>query len=229
MVLSRGIAFSFVLHVIIVTAAVSLNGRSAIYRAPADYIMVSFLNEIAGGSKDAESKKLYIRKEKTAKKEVKEASNATESPKKSATISDEKPVSPKGTDTQIVSESLDVSSGNNADESDGITLAQNIGKGLPDKMPISGNASAVSDYSLIRIAIEQAKTYPYLARKRRHEGTVIAEFIINANGQPENIKIVKSSGHEILDSETMNIIKRAAPFPHIKEPIEIPITFSLKE
>lgn len=91
----------------------------------------------------------------------------------------------------------------------------------------SGKGVSASSYALIRAAIEKAKTYPILARKKKIEGTVITEFAINAKGFPENVRVRKSSGHEILDSAALNIISKAAPFPQIKEPVEIPITFSL--
>jgi TonB family protein len=88
--------------------------------------------------------------------------------------------------------------------------------------------SSSSQYSLIRAAIEKAKTYPYIARKKKIEGTVITEFIIDGRGYPDNIKVIKSSGFEILDSAALNIISKAAPFPKLEGNIVIPITFSLK-
>ncbi|MFA4918934.1 MAG: energy transducer TonB [Thermodesulfovibrionales bacterium] len=84
-------------------------------------------------------------------------------------------------------------------------------------------------YALITAAIEKAKTYPFLARKKKVEGTVIAAFRINAKGYPQDINIRKSSGFEILDSAAMNIVIKAAPFPHVVEPVEIPITFRITD
>lgn len=86
-----------------------------------------------------------------------------------------------------------------------------------------------SIYNSILSAIEKAKTYPFIARKKKLEGTVVAEFMININGFPERIIIKKSSGYEILDDAAMNIIKKAAPLPKTDRNIEVPITFSLKE
>ncbi|MBI4689167.1 MAG: energy transducer TonB [Nitrospirae bacterium] len=88
---------------------------------------------------------------------------------------------------------------------------------------------STSLYSLIRLAIEKAKTYPFLARKKRIEGTVVAEFSIDVKGDPQSIKIRKSSGSEILDSAALNIIKKAAPLPSADGDIVVPITFSLME
>jgi TonB family protein len=84
-------------------------------------------------------------------------------------------------------------------------------------------------YALITAAIEKAKTYPFLARKKKIEGTVIAAFRINAKGYPKDINIRKSSGFEILDSAAMKIVTKAAPFPYVVEPVEIPITFRIKD
>jgi len=84
-------------------------------------------------------------------------------------------------------------------------------------------------YALITAAIEKAKTYPFLARKKKIEGTVIAAFRINAKGYPQDINIRKSSGFEILDSAAMKIVTKAAPFPHVVEPVEIPITFRITD
>lgn len=84
-------------------------------------------------------------------------------------------------------------------------------------------------YDSIRNAIERAKIYPLLARKRKMEGTVIIEFIINNKGYPQDIMIDKSSEHEILDSAAIKTIKNAAPLPHIQGKIIIPIRFKLTD
>lgn len=91
-----------------------------------------------------------------------------------------------------------------------------------------GGAHSQSLINQIREAIERAKTYPDLARKRRQEGTVVMEFSINPKGLPENIRIAKSSGFSLLDSAARNTIRKAAPFPIVKGNIEVPITFILK-
>jgi TonB family protein len=87
-----------------------------------------------------------------------------------------------------------------------------------------GNSSV---FEAIRSAIERAKNYPFLARKKKIEGTVITEFTISSRGNPEDIKIKESSGSEILDSAAIKIITKAAPFPKVNSKIVIPITFKL--
>lgn len=84
-------------------------------------------------------------------------------------------------------------------------------------------------YALIRTAIEKTKTYPFLARKKKIEGTVLTGFTINNKGYPQDIKIKKSSGHEILDSAAMKIVKNSAPLPYVRGEIIVPITFKLTD
>jgi len=106
---------------------------------------------------------------------------------------------------------------------------------LPKKLfsgePIQGGNTGDNSLSLevIRTAIEKAKSYPFLARKKGIEGTVLVRFIINKNGLPQGIQIIRSSGYHILDEEVSKIIKRAAPFPEVAHEIIAPITFKLTE
>lgn len=82
---------------------------------------------------------------------------------------------------------------------------------------------------LIGTAIERVKVYPVLARKRGIEGTVYISFRIDYEGKPEGISILRSSGFGILDAATVDVIKKAAPFPHVESRVEIPVTYKLKE
>ncbi|MBI4698808.1 MAG: energy transducer TonB [Nitrospirae bacterium] len=80
---------------------------------------------------------------------------------------------------------------------------------------------------IIRNAIEKAKSYPLSARKRGIEGTVYVSFTVNPGGNPDDIKIITSSGFSILDNATLKIVRKAAPFPRIDSPVEVPVVFRL--
>jgi len=84
-------------------------------------------------------------------------------------------------------------------------------------------------YSLIWTAIENAKSYPLLARKMGIEGTVLISFKIDRKGFPQDIKIIKSSGYQILDEEVPKMLRKASPFSELNAEIVIPITFKLIE
>jgi TonB family protein len=83
--------------------------------------------------------------------------------------------------------------------------------------------------SAIRSSIEKAKTYPLIARKRGIEGTVLVSFRINGKGLPQDVKIVNSSGYQILDEEVPKMLRKASPFPELNGEIVIPITFKLSD
>lgn len=80
----------------------------------------------------------------------------------------------------------------------------------------------------IRDALRRNLVYPYGARKRRIEGTVLVAFRINQTGAPEHISIVKSSGHTILDTAAKETVTNASPFPVTGKTVEIPIMYQLK-
>jgi TonB family protein len=98
------------------------------------------------------------------------------------------------------------------------------GSGDGGKNEAGGDPGAVN---AIRAAIDRAKSYPPLARRRGIEGTVIAEFTISKDGHPENIRIVRSSGYEILDTAAKKTLLRASPFPPVRGKLEVPITFKI--
>ncbi|TKX29726.1 hypothetical protein CQA38_02845 [Campylobacter sp. MIT 12-5580] len=86
----------------------------------------------------------------------------------------------------------------------------------------------------IKKAIDEAarKTYPRQARKMRLSGEVLLEFVWLHNQTLDKVRIVKSSGHEILDSNVLKVIARAAKnFPQYEKSvrIQIPIVYNLKD
>ena len=107
-------------------------------------------------------------------------------------------------------------------------------KGSRD-LPVSGKDGVLKNkeglsagiIEIIRDSIEKAKIYPILARKRGIEGTVYISFRVNSEGKPNDIKILNSSGSHILDNATLDIVKKAAPFPHIDSSVEVPVVFRL--
>lgn len=83
------------------------------------------------------------------------------------------------------------------------------------------------NFAYIRDLIQRKITYPKLARQMGWEGKVIVSFIVKSDGHTEDIKIINSSGIEILDKSSIDAVKKASPFP--KPPVEaqiiIPISY----
>ncbi|RJQ49450.1 MAG: energy transducer TonB [Nitrospiraceae bacterium] len=101
-----------------------------------------------------------------------------------------------------------------------------------EKVPPAGTAGGVLSPDILMLiggAIEKAKTYPPIARKRGMEGTVFVSFKIGSDGIPHDLIVLKSSGFEVLDTATLDAIKRAAPYPNIQSRVEVPVAYRLKE
>ena len=98
---------------------------------------------------------------------------------------------------------------------------------------ISGADSSTGGFSVgqwqqLYSAIEQAKTYPRLARERGIEGTVLVRFKVLQTGAIEKVDIVKSSGSDILDTASVRTVYRAAPMPYVNGWVEVPMSYVLK-
>ncbi len=83
--------------------------------------------------------------------------------------------------------------------------------------------------AIIRARIESSKHYPAQARRLRIEGTTILKFVISGKGKLINVKIIKSSGKQILDKAALEAVKKAAPFPEAPPPFyyKKEITFTI--
>jgi TonB family protein len=76
------------------------------------------------------------------------------------------------------------------------------------------------DYAvLIKKEIMHNWRYPPEAREYLLEGTLLVVFSVARDGELIQIKILKTSGHEILDMEAVGAIRKAAPFPPFLEHI----------
>jgi protein TonB len=59
--------------------------------------------------------------------------------------------------------------------------------------------------------LQKFKRYPSAARGK--SGTVIVRFVLNRAGDVIGSTVTKSSGKDVLDSEAIEILRRASPFP----------------
>lgn len=76
------------------------------------------------------------------------------------------------------------------------------------------------DYAvLIKKEIMRNWKYPPEAREYLLEGTLLVVFSVGRDGGLIQTKILKTSGHEILDMEAVRAIRKAAPFPPFLEHI----------
>jgi len=90
-------------------------------------------------------------------------------------------------------------------------------------------------FSLISAHLNRRKTYPTEAKKARQEGIVTVRFTVDRSGNVSGVAIKRSSGHELLDLATMQLLQRVAPLPRMPASmprdsltLSLPIEYSLR-
>jgi len=98
--------------------------------------------------------------------------------------------------------------------------------------PRSSNEIGGAALGQIRAMIENAITYPAIARKLRLEGVAMIFFVLKPDGTVQTAKVAKTSGSEILDKKAIQtILSLSGQYPALGKTFElsIPIAFSLKK
>jgi TonB family protein len=79
----------------------------------------------------------------------------------------------------------------------------------------------------IRRRIQQALVYPPSARQRGLAGVSELEFVIGVDGLAEDITLVGSSGHGILDRAAQRSVEAAGVLPRVYGRLRVPVRFDL--
>jgi protein TonB len=104
-----------------------------------------------------------------------------------------------------------------------------------NEMSDTGDKSFFALYiTHVRELVAKNKSYPFIARKLRQEGTVKLKIIILKTGVITRYELIQSSKFESLNKSTLNLVKRIGkfkPFPKklMSERIEvtIPVIYEL--
>lgn len=87
----------------------------------------------------------------------------------------------------------------------------------------------------VRRKVERKKHYPPGSRRSGETGVVRVRFVIESSGGIRDIRVVKSSGHALLDRAAQQAVQQAAPFPPIPPELKkssltliLPVSFHLK-
>ncbi|MGH7855294.1 MAG: energy transducer TonB [Candidatus Binatia bacterium] len=73
----------------------------------------------------------------------------------------------------------------------------------------------VTYFTKIKQLIESHWEYPELALRYGLQGRLSLEFTIGSHGQLERLRLIRSSGSQLLDDEAIRAVTAAAPFPPI--------------
>jgi protein TonB len=85
--------------------------------------------------------------------------------------------------------------------------------------------------SVISNIVQRHINYPPIARRMGWEGRVLIGFILEPNGDIRDLKVLKSSGYEVLDKEALDAIRRSYkdfPKPPVSVVVKLPIAFRLE-
>lgn len=74
------------------------------------------------------------------------------------------------------------------------------------------NYRYIGYFSGVRKQIELVWIYPMEAARRGIQGEVQVEVVLAKSGHVTRVRVIKSSGHSILDEWTLSTIKQASPF-----------------
>jgi TonB family protein len=94
-----------------------------------------------------------------------------------------------------------------------------------DAMP--RGPSVANRLAIIRKKIQNALEYPPLARLHDSDGDALIRFEIDRSGSAQNVRLVRSSGHDRLDTSAVRAVEAASPLPWVYGPLEVPVHFEL--
>lgn len=107
-----------------------------------------------------------------------------------------------------------------------------ISKPMPPISPVDVEEQYLDDHlSTIRDILVKYRKYPSQALRLKQEGAVKVTFRLKQNGEVEDVRVVGSSGYEILDDDAMALIQKSAgyfPKPPKAVRITVPLNYALK-
>jgi protein TonB len=99
----------------------------------------------------------------------------------------------------------------------------------------AGGEDDISDYrGRVREKLVSNKFYPNMAKRFRFEGVVTFAFTLSRDGQASGLRVLKSSGHALLDKAALRTVELSVPFEKFPPLItaqtmdfQFPISFTL--
>ncbi len=93
------------------------------------------------------------------------------------------------------------------------------------------SAYLAEHFAYIREIIHKRLTYPRRAQREGWSGRVRVSFVIQEDGSVSDIRVVGSSGYDILDQGAVEAIRKSAPFPRppVRAELRMPIVYQLEQ
>jgi periplasmic protein TonB len=86
-------------------------------------------------------------------------------------------------------------------------------------------------FAYIRDLITRQLAYPPMARKMGWSGKTVVAFVIAEDGTVHDLRVVDSSGFQILDKSATETVRNVAPYPKppVRAEIVVPINFRMMQ
>ena len=101
--------------------------------------------------------------------------------------------------------------------------------------PPAEDPGAVVELSVPLYALNPPPNYPKVAQRRRYEGTVVLDVLVDTAGNAAEVKVAQSSGYKVLDRSALADVRRWRFKPARKGPrtvemwVQVPVRFELKK
>ena len=114
-------------------------------------------------------------------------------------------------------------------------VAEPVIKAKPEVSQVDVD-NAIGEYgSMLGRAIAKYKSYPKIAQMRGWQGECLLDIRMDGNGNVISAKVRDSTGHEALDNQALEMVRKASPLPTPPEAlrsrtfnITIPVSFKLE-
>lgn len=111
---------------------------------------------------------------------------------------------------------------------------QETPKAKPQLAAAKTDTDEVKKYlAKLRKSLQDNLEYPYYAKKAGIEGVTVVCFCVKKDGSmpTHSLKIIKGSGHAVLDRHALETVQNSAPFPSPPNgelEVTIPVSFTIK-
>lgn len=107
----------------------------------------------------------------------------------------------------------------------------------PQRQVQAADPNALAGYNrALAAAVNRHKRYPRIALMRQWQGTVVLQLNIGADGRVQEHHLARSSGHEALDQEALEMLREAMPLPALPAQlagvslsVDIPVVFRIAD
>ncbi|MBZ0155340.1 MAG: TonB family protein [Alphaproteobacteria bacterium] len=109
--------------------------------------------------------------------------------------------------------------------------AERNGAGEGESMPEGMKKRYLREhFAYIRDRVIKGLSYPAVAKRKGWEGRVVLSFSVAGDGSVGTVKIVQSSGREVLDQGALEAVRRASPFPRppVEAEVVLPVVYQLR-